>query len=159
MNLVHAGSVGLIPVVALALVDGEGRVLLHRRAPGKHHGLLWEFPGGKVEPGEGAAQAMLREAQEELGITPEAQSLAPVSFAQSAGQAHLILLYACRHWQGRPQALEWPQAAHEEGLGEGIAWFTPADLAALAQGEDMPPLDRPLARALLRWLAQEAAEG
>lgn len=153
MELVHTGALALIPVVAVALIDGQGRVLLHRRAPGKHHELLWEFPGGKVEPGEGVAEAMLREAEEELGIALEAGDLEPVSFAQGPGQAHLILLYACRRWQGVPHALEWPQAAREEGFGEGVAWFTHDALAALAQGEAMPPLDRPLARVLLRWLA------
>ena len=153
----------MIPVVALALIDAAGRVLLHRRAPGKHHGLLWEFPGGKVEPGEGLAAAMSREAAEELGIMLAPGDLAPVSFAQGEGQPHLLLLYACRQWQGTPRALEWPQAARAQGLGEGIAWFTPAQLAALARteqaGEAMPPLDRPLARALLHWLGVHETGG
>ncbi len=151
MNLVHAEVPALVPVVAVALVDGQGRVLLHRRAPGKHHALLWEFPGGKVEPGEGAAQAIAREAAEELGVVLGA--LEPVSFAQGLQAPHLVLLYACYQWEGAPRALEWPQSAREAGFGEGAAWFAPQELAALAEGESMPPLDRPLARALLRRLA------
>lgn len=144
---------GMIPVVAAALLDGEGRVLLHRRAPGKHHALLWEFPGGKVEPGEDAVQAILREIAEELGVDLDASDLAPVSFAQGTGQPHVILLYACRRWRGRPRAIEWPQHAREAGLGDGFGWFALDDVRAMADGEEMPPLDRPLALALLRWLA------
>lgn len=139
----------MIPVVAAALLADDGRILLHRRAPGKHHALLWEFPGGKVEPGESACAAILREIAEELGVALDPQALAPVSFAQGAGQPHLILLYACRLWQGQPRALEWPQEAE----GEGLEWFTPAKVVALAEGGAMPPLDVPLAMALLRWLA------
>jgi 8-oxo-dGTP pyrophosphatase MutT (NUDIX family) len=75
----------LIPVVAAALIDAQGRVLLHRRAPGKHHELLWEYPGGKVEPGESAAEAVLREIAEELGVALDPAALEPVSFAQGTG--------------------------------------------------------------------------
>jgi 8-oxo-dGTP diphosphatase len=145
----------VIPVVAAALIDARGAVLLHRRAPGKHHELLWEFPGGKVEPGEGVTQAIVREIAEELGVAIEGYDLHPVSFAQGAGQPHLILLHACRRWQGDPRALEWPAEARAAGLGEGLAWFTQDELAAMAGGAAMPPLDRPLALALLRWLAGE----
>jgi 8-oxo-dGTP diphosphatase len=145
--------IALIPVVAAALVDGQGRVLLHRRAPGKHHGLLWEFPGGKVEPGESAAAAILREIEEELGVGLDAGALSPVSFAQGAGQPHLILLYACRVWRGDPRALEWPQTAREAGLGEGLGWFDARQVSAMAEASEMPPLDVPLARALLGWIA------
>lgn len=138
----------LIPVVAAALIDTQGQVLLHRRAPGKHHGLLWEYPGGKVEAGESAEQALLREISEELGVVLNPGGLAPVSFAQGAGQPHLILLYACGLWQGQPRALEWPPEAEGEGLG----WFTPDQVAALAGQGAMPPLDVVLTQALLRWL-------
>jgi 8-oxo-dGTP diphosphatase len=138
----------LIPVVAAALIDAQGCVLLHRRAPGKHHALLWEYPGGKVEPGESAQQALLREIAEELGVALDPAGLVPVSFAQEAGQPHLILLYACRLWQGQPRALEWPQDAEGEGLG----WFMPDQVAALASQGAMPPLDVVLTRALLHWL-------
>lgn len=141
-------KVALIPVVAGALVDGDGRVLLHRRAPGKHHELLWEFPGGKVEAGEGACEALVREIGEELGVVLDSAALEPVSFAQGAGQPHLILLYACRRWQGVPRALEWPV----EASGEGVGWFDTAQVEAMAAGGQMPPLDVPLARALMRQL-------
>lgn len=143
----------LIPVVAAALIDAQGRVLLHRRAPGKHHELLWEYPGGKVEPGETAAEAVLREIAEELGVVLDPVALEPVSFAQGPAQPHLILLYACRGWQGKPRALEWPQAAREDGLGEGLGWFTPEQVRDLAGQGAMPPLDVTLTRALLRVLA------
>lgn len=144
----------LIPVVAGALIDGEGRVLLHRRAPGKHHELLWEFPGGKVEAGEAVCDALLREIDEELGVKLDSAALAPVSFAQGAGQPHLILLYACLGWQGVPHALEWPV----EASGEGLGWFDTAQVAAMAQGGEMPPLDVPLAYALMRWLGHDEAK-
>lgn len=146
------GSAALIPVVAAALIARDGRVLMHRRAPGKHHALLWEFPGGKVEPGETATQALLREIAEELGVALDATAVTPVSFAQGEGQPHLILLYACRGWDGVPQALEWPR---EAGLGEGVAWMTPAQIVALGEGGAMPPLDIVLAQALVRWLEGE----
>lgn len=142
----------LIPVVAAALIDVQGRVLLHRRAPGKHHELLWEYPGGKVEPGESAAEAVLREIAEELGVALDPAALEPVSFAQGDGQPHLILLYACRGWQGQPRALEWPEVAREDGLGEGLGWFTPAQVGDLAGQGAMPPLDVILTQALLRRL-------
>lgn len=138
----------LIPVVAAALIDVQGQMLLHRRAPGKHHALLWEYPGGKVEPGESAEQAVLREISEELGVALDPAGLEPVSFAQGAGQPHLILLYACRLWQGQPSALEWPVDAEGEGLG----WFTPDQAADMALRGAMPPLDVVLTRALLHWL-------
>jgi 8-oxo-dGTP diphosphatase len=147
-------KVGLIPVVAAALVDGDGRVLLHRRAPGKHHELLWEFPGGKVEAGEAACDALVREIGEELGVVLDSAALEPVSFAQGVGQPHLILLYACRRWQGVPHALEWPV----EAPGEGLGWFVTAQVTAMAQGGGMPPLDVPLAYALLRWLGHDEAK-
>lgn len=148
-------KVALIPVVAAALVDGRGRVLLHRRAPGKHHELLWEFPGGKVEAGEAACEALVREIREELGVLLDGAAMVPVSFAQGAGQPHLILLYACHAWLGEPQALEWPVQAPGEGLG----WFDAGQIEAMAAGGQMPPLDVPLARALLRGLGDGVGHG
>ncbi|WP_343612814.1 NUDIX domain-containing protein [Novosphingobium sp.] len=142
----------LIPVVAAALIDAQGRVLLHRRAPGKYHEMLWEYPGGKVELGESAAEAVLREIAEELGVALDPAALEPVSFAQGDGQPHLILLYACRGWQGQPRALEWPEVAREDGLGEGLGWFTTAQVGDLAGQGAMPPLDVILTQALLRQL-------
>ncbi len=125
----------IVPVVAVALIDPANRVLLHQRRIGKAHGGLWEFPGGKVEPAETLLCAMLREAEEELGIQLDAAALEPLSFATSADQPHVVLLYTCRAWQGEVQCLD----------GEAIAWIAPEHLLNHA----MPPLDVPLARAVL----------
>ncbi|QYJ08530.1 NUDIX domain-containing protein [Qipengyuania flava] len=125
-------------VVALALHDGEGRWLMHRRPLHKHHGGLWEFPGGKVESGEKPRDALVREAQEELGLTLKSSSLSEAGFAeetQTQGRAPIvILLYTCP-WNGDPvAALE----------GGEVGWFTPQEVAAL----EKPPLDIALSRGL-----------
>jgi 8-oxo-dGTP diphosphatase len=125
----------LIPVVAVALLDREGRVLMQRRRLGAEHGGLWEFPGGKVEPGESLEESLCREISEELGIALNSESLCPLSFSAQAGVPHVILLYTCRGWEGDPVCLD----------GDEIGWFTPEDVLGLT----MPPLDVPLARALL----------
>jgi len=135
----------MVPVVAAALIDGGGRVLMQRRPPHKAHGGLWEFPGGKIEPGESPESALLREIEEELAITLDPQAMAPLTFASDPAlppaprAPHVILLYTCRAWQGAPRPLE----------GGEIGWFAPAKLAALA----MPPLDYPLARAVAALFA------
>ena len=125
-------------MVALALHDGEGRWLMHRRPPDKHHGGLWEFPGGKVESGENPPSALVREIAEELGIAISAADLQPAGFAQEAladtPKPIVILLYTCAKWQVEPAALE----------GGEVAWFTPSEIPALA----MPPLDRQLVAGL-----------
>jgi 8-oxo-dGTP diphosphatase len=132
-------------VVAVALVGVDGSVLMQRRRLGRAHGGLWEFPGGKIEPGEIAEEAAVREIAEELGLAIRASSLRPVGFASDPGVAGkpspLILLFRCDDWAGEPQCLD----------AEEIAWVAPQALAGLA----MPPLDYPLARALLR-MAPEA---
>ena len=119
-------------VTAVALVDADGRVLVQQRPEGKSMAGLWEFPGGKVEPGETPEASMIRELKEELGIDTEAACLAPATFASEAlGARHLVLLlYVCRKWRGVPQALE----------GGALQWVRPLDLHGLA----MPPADRPL---------------
>lgn len=124
----------IIPVVAVALIDASGCVLMQKRPLHKHHGGLWEFPGGKVESGETLEEALIREVREELAVGLDATELKPLSFASAAGQPHVVLLYMCKAWQGDPQAIE----------AEGIAWVEPDALADLA----MPPLDVPLAAAL-----------
>ena len=122
-------------MVALALVDGEGRWLMHRRPAHKHHGGLWEFPGGKVEPAETPANALVREIREELGITISADTLSPAGFAQDdSEQPIVILLYTTSSWGGEPQALE----------GGEIGWHLPADALRL----ERPPLDCDLMRAM-----------
>ena len=127
-------------VVALALEDGSGRWLMHRRPDHKHHGGLWEFPGGKVDPGETPETALIREIDEELGIAIRAQDLSPACFAQEpAGTRErpiVILLYTCTRWRGEPQALE----------GGAVGWFDPSAIADLAK----PPLDVQLFASLMQ---------
>jgi 8-oxo-dGTP diphosphatase len=125
-------SVSLFPVVAAALVDGDGRVLLQTRPEGKAMAGLWEFPGGKIEPGETPEAALIRELREELAIDVEAACLAPACFASAPlGDRHLLLLlYVCRKWRGVPEAVE----------GGALRWVRPVEMHALP----MPPADRPL---------------
>ncbi|MCU6452864.1 (deoxy)nucleoside triphosphate pyrophosphohydrolase [Sphingomonas sp. A2-49] len=127
-----------MPVVAGALVDAAGRVLLQRRPPGKQLADLWEFPGGKVEPGETPEAALVRELAEELAIRVDPAALTAVTFASAGlGDRHLLLLlYVVRAWQGTPQPLE----------ASALAWVRPADMAALP----MPPADVPLVAMLCR---------
>ena len=119
-------------VVAAALVDADGRVLLQQRLPGRSMANLWEFPGGKVEPGEQPEAALIRELREELGIDTDAACLAPAAFASAdnGGRHMLLLLYTCRKWRGTPQPLD----------AAGLKWVRPAQMFAL----DMPPADTPL---------------
>jgi 8-oxo-dGTP diphosphatase len=127
-------------VVAAALADGDGRVLLQRRAPGRAMAGLWEFPGGKVEPGERPEAALARELEEELGIEVETRALVPAAFASAdnAGRHMLLLLYLCRKWQGTPRPLDASE----------LAWVLPADMAGLP----MPPADEPLIPLLERLI-------
>lgn len=124
----------VIPVVAAALIAPDGRVLMQQRRHGAQHGGLWEFPGGKVEAGEGLEQSLCRELAEELGIAVAPGGLAPLTFAAVPGEPVVLLLFICRTWQGEPQCLD----------GEAIDWFSPEALLELP----MPPLDVPLARAV-----------
>jgi len=119
-------------VVAVALIDADGRLLVQQRPVGKAMAGLWEFPGGKVEPEETPEAALVRELREELGISVEQACLAPACFASEAlGDRHMILLlYICRKWQGVPRALH----------ATGFRWVRPLDL----HGLEMPPADRPL---------------
>lgn len=126
------GTQSALMVVAAALIDGDGRLLVQQRPAGKPMGGLWEFPGGKVEPGELPEAALIRELREELGIDVEQACLAPACFAsEGLGDRHMILLvYICRKWKGIPQAIEAP----------AIRWLYPLDLHRL----EMPPADKPL---------------
>lgn len=119
-------------VVAVALVDPDGRVLLAQRPEGKAMAGLWEFPGGKVDPGERPEQALIRELKEELGIDTEASCLAPLSFAShSYDDFHLLMpLWVCRKWEGIAQPRE----------GQTLKWVRPADL----RDYPMPAADLPL---------------
>lgn len=122
----------MLIVVAAALIDGDGRVLIQQRPPGKNMAGLWEFPGGKVDLGETPEAALVRELSEELGIDVETACLAPAAFASEAlGEKHLLLLlYICRKWSGIPQPIE----------ASALKWVRPNALYSI----DMPPADRPL---------------
>lgn len=128
-------------VVAIALLDGQGRVLLEQRRFASEHGGLWEFPGGKVESGETCAAALVREIAEELGISIDPAALRALAFStrqRADGREIVLLLYACREWQGEPRALD----------AEQVAWLDRQGLAALA----MPPLDIDLAASVTSLL-------
>ncbi|MCB2048781.1 MAG: (deoxy)nucleoside triphosphate pyrophosphohydrolase [Novosphingobium sp.] len=131
-------------VVAAALIAPDGVVLLQRRPSDAVHGGLWEFPGGKVSDRETPEFALVRELQEELGITIGQGDLEPLGFAsgwtegESDSRPLVILLYTCARWAGEPRCLD----------GASIDWFDPAVIGSL----DMPPLDYPLARQLVSSL-------
>ncbi|WP_443971276.1 (deoxy)nucleoside triphosphate pyrophosphohydrolase [Sphingobium sp. CR28] len=119
-------------VVAAALVDGAGRVFIQQRPLHKAMGGLWEFPGGKVEPGEAAEHALVRELREELAIETETACLAPATFSTGTigERPLLLLLYVCRKWTG--------QIVAQEAID--TRWLLPHELFAV----EMPPADRPL---------------
>jgi len=127
-------------VVAAAIKGSDGRWLMHRRPPEKHHGGLWEFPGGKVDDRENPGEALIRELSEELGIAVDPDSLEPVTFAVESipqdGKRIVILLYTVAGWQGEPQPLE----------GGEVGWFQQGEIGQLAK----PPLDVALAAQLFQ---------
>ena len=130
----------LVLVAACALIDADGRVLLAQRPPGKSMAGLWEFPGGKVEPGETPEACLIRELREELGVDTHASCLAPLTFASHAyPDFHLLMpLYVCRKWQGFAEPRE----------GQALAWARPQRL----RDYPMPPADLPLIPHLQAWL-------
>jgi 8-oxo-dGTP diphosphatase len=119
-------------VVAAALVDRDGRLLVQQRPEGLSMAGLWEFPGGKLEPGETPEQALIRELGEELAIDVDHACLAPACFASDMlGERHLLLLlFVCRKWRGTPVAQH----------ASALRWVRPVEL----HGLDMPPADKPL---------------
>ncbi len=127
-------------VSAVALIDRDGRVLIAQRPEGKSMAGLWEFPGGKVEPGETPEAALIRELHEELGIGTWASCLAPLTFASHGYEDfHLLMpLYACRKWEGTPVSKE----------GQALKWVFAKDL----RDYPMPPADLPLIPILRDWL-------
>lgn len=130
----------VILVAACALVDADGRVLLSQRPEGKKLAGLWEFPGGKVEPGETPEDALIRELMEELGVTTKADCLAPLTFASHGYEDfHLLMpLYVCRRFEGPARGLE----------GQAIKWVKPRDMRTYP----MPPADEPLISHLIDLL-------
>ena len=129
----------ILLVAAVALVDADARVLIAQRPEGKPMAGLWEFPGGKVAPGETPEEALIRELAEELDIDVTENCLAPFTFASHRyDDFHLLMpLYVCRVWKGsvRPQE------------GQAVKWVRPMRLGDYP----MPPADRPLV-AMLRDL-------
>ena len=130
----------VVLVSAVALIDRDGRVLVAERPEGKSMAGLWEFPGGKVEPGESPEAALIRELREELGIETWRSCLAPLTFAShSYEDFHLLMpLFACRKWEGVVTARE----------GQRLKWVRAAELRDLP----MPPADIPLVAVLRDWL-------
>ena len=127
-------------VVAAALADAEGRVLLQQRAPGRAMAGLWEFPGGKVEEGELPEAALIRELAEELGIAVAEAAFDPACFASApvGGRHMILLLYLCRDWTGEPAPLD----------AVALKWLRPIEM----DPAEMPPADRPLIEMLGRLL-------
>jgi 8-oxo-dGTP diphosphatase len=125
-------AINVILVVACALVDADKRVLITQRPEGKTLAGSWEFPGGKVEPGERPEETLIRELQEEIGITVKEACLAPLTFASHAYEDfHLLMpLYICRRWDGEVIARE----------GQNLAWVRANKL----RDYKMPPADIPL---------------
>ena len=134
----------LLLVVACALIDRDGRVLIAQRPEGKGMAGLWEFPGGKVEAGERPEQSLIRELHEELGITVKEACLAPLTFASYGYEDfHLLMpLYVCRRWDGIVQATEH----------KALKWVRPQAL----RDYPMPPADEPLIPALIDLLTPSA---
>ena len=136
----NAVSAKIVLVAACALIDADGRVLIAQRPPGKPMAGLWEFPGGKIESGERPEVTLIRELNEELGITVKEDCLAPLTFASHAyPDFHLLMpLYVCRRWEGTVTALE----------GQNLAWVRPNKL----RDYEMPPADVPLIAHLMALL-------
>lgn len=126
----------IVLVAAAALIDVDGRVLICQRPEGKQLAGLWEFPGGKVEPGETPEACLIRELEEELGIQVAKACLAPFVFASHEYESfHLLMpLYLCRKWEGQVQNREH----------KAMAWVKPNKLTDYP----MPPADEPL----IAWL-------
>ena len=127
-------------VSAVALVDVDGRVLLAQRPEGKAMAGLWEFPGGKIEPGETPEAALIRELEEELGINTWASCLAPLTFASHSYESfHLLMpLFICRKWEGVPSSKE----------GQTLRWVRPQNL----RDYKMPAADIPLIPIIRDWV-------
>jgi len=133
--------VKLLVVAACALIDADGRVLIAQRPAGKDMAGLWEFPGGKVDPGERPEMTLIRELKEELGIEVQEGCIAPLTFASHSYPEFQLLmpLWVCRRWEGEVKALE----------GQELAWVRPNRL----RDYPMPPADEPLIPHLIELIA------
>jgi 8-oxo-dGTP diphosphatase len=140
MAAIAAEKLPIVPIVCVALVDSDGKVLLQQRPPGKPMAGLWEFPGGKIATGESPEAALVRELAEELGVGVNAANLAPFGFASHRYDSFhiLLLLYLCRVWDGAPTARE----------GQTLAWVAPR----LMRNYPMPAADEPLVSLLCERL-------
>lgn len=129
---VLAKALPMLLVAAAALIEPGGRVLLAQRPPGKSMAGLWEFPGGKINPGETPEFALMRELEEELGIETRPTCYSAVGFAShSYDEFHLLMpLFACRMWKGRVTPRE----------GQVLKWVFPREMFSI----EMPPADIPL---------------
>lgn len=127
-------------ISACVLVDVDGRVLIARRPEGKPLAGLWEFPGGKLEPGETPEEALIRELEEELGINVTSSCLAPLTFASHSYPGfHLLMpVFVCRRWDGAVRPLH-----HSD-----LRWVMPSEL----RNFDMPPADEPVTSFLQDYL-------
>ena len=136
MAVTGAEPLPVVLVVAVALVDSDGRVLLAQRPAGKSMAGLWEFPGGKVQPGETPEAALIRELKEELDIDVSEACLAPLTFVSHRYERfHLLMpLYVCRRWNGIVTPRE----------GQALTWVRAQKL----ERYEMPPADKPLVAAL-----------
>jgi len=132
MAAIEAEMPPIVPIVCAALVDGDGKVLLQQRPQGKAMAGLWEFPGGKINPGESPELALCRELREELGLDVVPSSLEPFGFASHRydGFHILLLLYRCHAWHGAPHPRE----------SQAFAWVAPEGMSDYA----MPEADKPL---------------
>lgn len=128
----HIAGKKILLVAAVALVDSDNRVLLAQRPPGKALAGTWEFPGGKVEPGETPEETVVREVREEIGVETKIACLAPLTFASHTYETfHLLMpLYVCRRFWGIPEPRE----------GQVLKWVRPKDM----RNYPMPPADEPL---------------
>ena len=138
--MIDTSILPIVLVVAVALIDVDGRVLIAQRPEGKEMAGLWEFPGGKVDPGEVPEMALIRELKEELGIDTKESCLAPFTFSSHEyGDFHLLMpLYLCRRW--------WGAVVPQEG--QAVKWVRPVRLGDFP----MPPADKPLVAMLRDFL-------
>jgi mutator protein MutT len=122
-------------VVAAALIDAQGRVLIAQRPKGKHLAGGWEFPGGKLEPGEDRRSGLARELREELGITliAPARPLIRVRHSYEFGEV-LIDMWVVKRYSGEPSGLD----------GQALRWVSPDELETV----DLLPADGPIVAAL-----------